>query len=88
MIPPHPSNPAPDGVEPPPIDARQPLLHRLLLLPLQLMAIALAAWISSQVPLPVLDAWLPVKNVVVAGTAIVLSGKCLYDTLFFDRFWP
>lgn len=77
-----PSNSPSGGVEP------QPLLHRLVLLLLQLTAIALAAWISSRIPLPVLDSWLPVKNIVVAGTAIVLAGKCLYDTLFFDRFWP
>ena len=63
-------------------------IQRALDLCLRLALIFLGAWIALHLPFPLLDDWLPVKNVVVAITAIVLSGKSLYDTLFFDRYWP
>lgn len=47
-----------------------------------------AVWLLFQVPFPILDDWLPLKNIVGAGLGLGLAGKCLYDTLYFDRYWP
>ena len=58
----------------------------LLRLFVRLSAITLAAAIATRLPLPILDEWLPAKNVVVAVLAVLLIGKCLYDTFFYDRF--
>lgn len=55
---------------------------------LECVIIGLIAWIAIEMPLPVMDDWLPVKNVLVAGIAVALGGKALYDTLFYDHFWP
>ena len=62
--------------------------YRWLLFALRATIIVLCAWIAGQLPLPILDQWLPVKNVVITGVAVILTGKSLYDTLFFDRYWP
>jgi hypothetical protein len=61
---------------------------RWLLFFLRVAEIGLSAWIAVLLPLPILDEWLPVKNVVIAVLTIVLIGKSLFDTLFFDRYWP
>ena len=61
---------------------------RWLELGLELTIVALTAWILTQLPLPVLDDWLTAKNIVIALAAIGYGGKCLYDTLFYDRFMP
>ena len=58
----------------------------LLRLAVRLSVITLAAVVATRLPLPVLEDWLPVKNVVVAVMAILLIGKALYDTFFYDRF--
>ena len=58
----------------------------LLRLAIRLLVITLAATVATRLPLPVLEEWLPVKNVVVAVMAILLVGKALYDTFFYDRF--
>lgn len=54
---------------------------------LRISLIAVGASILMRVPLPMVD-WLPVKNVVIAVIAVGLVGKTLFDTLFYDRFWP
>ena len=61
---------------------------RWLVLGLDLAVIGLVAWILMQLPLPVFEGWLPAKNVAVAVGAVMAGGKSLYDTLFYDRFWP
>lgn len=53
-----------------------------------LVPITLGAQLLIRLPLPVLDDWLPLKNVLVAGAAVILGGKCLLDTFFYDRYWP
>ncbi len=55
---------------------------------LRLAAIAAGAALALQIPLPALEAWLPLRNVLVAVVTVGLMGKALYDTLFYDRFWP
>ena len=64
------------------------LAERWALFALRAAEIGLCAWIAVLLPLPILDEWLPVKNVVIAVFTIVLIGKSLFDTLFFDRYWP
>lgn len=54
----------------------------------QLALIGTATWFALQIPMPLLENWLPVKNVVIAVAAVTAGGKCLIDTLFFDRYWP
>jgi hypothetical protein len=61
---------------------------RWTLLGVRVLGIAAGAAVLGRIPLPLLDEWLPVKNVVIAVAAVALMGKCLYDTLFYDRFWP
>lgn len=60
---------------------------RVVLAFVQLALIGTAAWFAAQIPLPLLDNWLPVKNVLIAIAAVTTGGKCLIDTLFYDRFW-
>ena len=55
---------------------------------LRIGLIAVGASLLTRVPLPVLDDWLPVKNVIIAAVAVGLIGKTLFDTLFYDHFWP
>ena len=69
-----------------PVSAREWVLRGCFAL-LQLLLIGLAAWFASRIPLPLLDNWLPIKNVVIAIIAVTAAGKCLIDTLFYDRFW-
>lgn len=61
---------------------------RGLLAAVQLALIGLAAWLAGQIPMPLLENWLPVKHVLIAIVAVTAGGKCLIDTLFFDRYWP
>jgi hypothetical protein len=62
--------------------------ERWALLALRLAMICLVAWIAIELPMPVLEDWLAVKDVTVAVAAIILSGKVLFDTLFYDHYWP
>ncbi len=71
----------------PDLRPESPLVRWLLLLQ-RLLIIGMCAWIALNLPMPFLTEWLPVKNIVVAISAIVASGKALVDTLFFDRYWP
>lgn len=61
---------------------------RLAELAVRLAAVGLGVWIVLRTPMPVLDDWLPVKNVAAVAVGLVLAGKALYDTLFYDRFSP
>jgi hypothetical protein len=45
-------------------------------------------WLVLQLPLPLLDDWLPIKNVAAAALAVGSAGACLYNTLFYDHFRP
>lgn len=61
---------------------------RGVLAAVQLALIGCAAWFAGQIPVPLLDNWLPIKNVVIAIVAVTAGGKCLFDTFFYDRFQP
>lgn len=50
--------------------------------------IALGAAVFARLPLPLLDESLPMKNVVVVIVAVGLIGKTVFDTLFYDHYWP
>ena len=65
-----------------------PPWERWVLLACRLATIGLVAWIAARIPLPVLENWLAVKYVVIAGCAVTTAGKCLFDTLYYDRYWP
>lgn len=62
--------------------SRLPFLLEIFLRP---AATGLVAWLAFQVPFPLLDDWLPLKNVLGVVVAITLAGKTLFDTLFFPR---
>jgi len=62
--------------------------ERLTLLLLRWAIIAAVAWAALLVPLPVLEGWLPVKDALIVAGAIFWMGKTLYDTLYYDRYWP
>ncbi|HEU4752983.1 MAG TPA: hypothetical protein VFU47_07725, partial [Armatimonadota bacterium] len=61
---PRPTRPAPQA---------PPRWERWLALLLRLCAIALGAWIAVHMPLPVLEDWLPVRDVLVVLAAIGLA---------------
>lgn len=63
-------------------------LRRWGLLCVRLLILAGVAWVLLQLPLPILYEWLPLKNVVVAVGSVLIGGKMLYDTLFYDHFQP
>ncbi len=67
---------------------RSPFADRLALLLRRLCILAGCTVIGYQAPLPMLDEWLPVRNILVACVSIAAAGKLLVDTLFYDRFWP
>lgn len=48
----------------------------------QCAMIAVAATIIALAPLPLVQEWLPIKNVILAAGTVTLIGKTLYDTLF------
>ena len=48
--------------------------------------IAAGAWLLLRVPIPYLAELPAVRNLLVVAGAIMLAGKALYDTLFYDRF--
>ena len=74
----------------PPTEAERPRLHPMLerwLLALTRIAVNfLVAALLMRLPLPIVEDWLAIKDVLVAVTAVILSGKCLFDTFFYDHF--
>lgn len=50
----------------------------------QCALIAAAAVLLANLPLPQVNEWLHLKNVVLAAAAVLLIGKTLYDTLFVE----
>jgi len=78
------SEPTPS--EPVALPTRMDAAERWLALGVRLAAIYLMAVVALRIPLPLVGYWLPAREVVVAATAVLWSGKCLYDTFFFDRY--
>jgi len=66
--------------------AARPSRWRRLLV--RLAVIGLIANLILLLPLPLLDDWLPTRNVAAAVFTVVAAGKALFDTLFFDRYRP
>jgi hypothetical protein len=54
----------------------------------QLSLIILAAWILALLPSPSEAVPLRLKNGLVGICAVLMVGKTLYDTLFYDRYRP
>ncbi|MFN3649120.1 MAG: hypothetical protein ACK47B_06015 [Armatimonadota bacterium] len=62
---------------------------RVLEIILRPLAVGILVWVVvARLPVPFLADWLPVRNLVAAVLAVTLAGKTLYDTLFYERFWP
>jgi hypothetical protein len=61
---------------------------RLLLLAQRWVLIVAGAQVAQRLPLPLLEEWLPIKHIVIAVVTVILMGKTLFDTLFYDRFVP
>ena len=59
---------------------------RWALLFVRLAQILLAALLLQWLSFPLLEEWMPLKNFVVAVGTVVLIGKTLFDTLFYDHF--
>ena len=47
-----------------------------------------AAWFLALLPSPTEAVPLRLKNGLVGIVAVLGIGKILYDTLFYDRYWP
>ncbi len=52
------------------------------------IGVGAAVWLVFQLPMPILDDWLPVKHVAGAVLAVTSAGATLYNTLFYSRFRP
>jgi hypothetical protein len=76
----------PAEVRAPSVGAPRP--DRWARLAFRLLVIAGLTGLLGAVPLPLLDDWLPIRNVLVAVFAVTATGKALFDTLFFDRYRP
>lgn len=62
---------------------------RLLELLVRIAWAGLLGALLIRMPTPVvLVDWMPLKNLVVGICVVVFIGKSLYDTLFYDRYWP
>ncbi len=48
--------------------------------------IAGVSFLLLRIPIPALDEMPAVRNLVVVAGAVVLAGKVLYDTLFYERY--
>jgi hypothetical protein len=46
------------------------------------------AWLGIVIRLPVITDYLPLKNVLICLAAVILIGKTVLDTLFYDRYRP
>lgn len=78
--------PDPAGSEAPPRGPARP--NRWLRLLVRLAIIGVIGNVLALAPLPLVDDWLPTRNVAVAVFTVVAAGKALFDTLFFDRYQP
>ena len=54
----------------------------------RLALIFLGAALLLRLPISLVQEWLTVRTVAVAVVAVCLAGKSLYNSLFYDRFWP
>ena len=61
---------------------------RWVLLGVRVAQILLVAYILRWLSIPLLEEWMPLKNFVVAVGSIILIGKTLFDTLFYDHYIP
>lgn len=61
---------------------------RWVLLGVRVVQILLIAYILRWLSIPLLEEWMPLKNFVVAVGTVVLIGKTLFDTLFYDHYVP
>lgn len=61
---------------------------RWALLLVRLAQILLVAYLLRWLSFPLLEEWMPVKNFLVAVGTVVLIGKTLFDTFFYDHFTP
>ncbi len=50
--------------------------------------IAVAAAFLLRLPLPVFEEYLALRDVIIVAAAVILIGKSVFDTFFYDRFWP
>jgi hypothetical protein len=50
--------------------------------------IAVAAALLLRLPLPIFDDYLALRDVIIVATAVMLTGKAVFDTFFYDRYWP
>lgn len=81
--------PAPILPESPPAPpARASWWDRLYLLAQRWVLIMAGAQIAQALPLPIVEDWLPAKHILIAVATVILMGKTLFDTLFYDRFVP
>ncbi|MBI3909789.1 MAG: hypothetical protein HY320_02510 [Armatimonadetes bacterium] len=72
--------------EPP--EPGRPLGGRLLVLAFRWVVIGVAARLAYEVPLPLIEGWLPLKDALIVAVAVVWMGKALFDTLFYDHYRP
>jgi hypothetical protein len=54
----------------------------------QVALIAVAAAVLMRLPLPIFDDYLALRDVIIVATAVILIGKSVFDTFFYDRYWP
>jgi hypothetical protein len=67
-------------------DECEPLGERCVLLLIRLTQIMVVAWLAMELPLPFIIRGLNLKGPVVALAAVILIGKTVYDTLFYDHY--
>ena len=67
-------------------DECEPLGERCVLLLIRLTQIMLVAWLAMEIPLPFIIRGLNLKGPVVAMMTVIMIGKTVYDTLFYDRY--
>jgi len=65
-----------------------PVVRRWGRFGVRLLLLLACGWAAASLPLPLLDEWLPLRGLLTTVLTVVLAGKLLFDTLFYDRFWP
>lgn len=84
-LPPNEPSPLAEGVSLPPAWTLASALEKLLR---QVAIIAVAAAVLMRLPLPIFDEYLALRDVIIVATAVILTGKSVFDTFFYDRYWP